>query len=52
MVADKGDPARAAINNLRDKKMHEVLAEMLTALHSEALGHEQRVFPVSLFRPL
>jgi hypothetical protein len=28
--------------------MHEVLAEMLTALHSEALGQERRAFPLCL----
>lgn len=41
-VPDRQDPARDAINNSRDKKMHEVLASMLTTLHSEALGKEKR----------
>jgi hypothetical protein len=37
----KRDPAREAINNSREKRMHEVVASMLTTLHSEALYKEQ-----------
>jgi hypothetical protein len=39
--AQKRDPAREAINNSREKGMHEVLARMLTTLHAEALANEQ-----------
>jgi hypothetical protein len=37
----KRDPAREAITNSREKRMHEVVASMLTTLHSEALRKEQ-----------
>lgn len=39
----KRDPARDAINNSREKRMHEVVASMLTTLHAEALSKEQGV---------
>lgn len=40
-LRQKRDPAREAIKNSRDKRMHEVLASMLTTLHTEAWSKEQ-----------
>ena len=39
----KRDPAREAIIASRDKRVHEVVASMLTTLHAEALSKEQGV---------
>jgi hypothetical protein len=39
----KRDPAREAIKYSREKRVHEVVASMLTTLHSEALSKEQGV---------
>lgn len=44
----KRDPARDAINHSRDKRMHEVVASMLTTLHAEALSKEQGVLLLGL----
>ena len=44
---ERRDPARDAIVNSRERKAHEVLARMLTTLHSEAVAHEQRAPPLA-----
>lgn len=40
-LRQKRDPAREAIKTSRDKRMHEVLASMLTTLHTEAWSKEK-----------